>query len=232
MHWLYTIDGKQSYPGSWTLEVVDNTLIADLQSSSGMVGEFKFGSITGISGKVIEIPYLNLGRWVHASNPPGIFADTQNKIYVSEFIDWYNSDASGLFGESSSTPGGKFVLNLVTADHRWVADPNDKADPAKVVRNVSVINGGSFYWPKNDGKRNPARDRIMVTIGDDIKSVLPNIPNPKREYLQTTAEEVWATRMWYCKLPYKNYFEEEFAQWQECKDYGMEKINLNRQHDQ
>ncbi len=226
LYWLYDMGNKHVYSGTWILEVINNTLIADLRSSSKMVGEFKFGAITGISGKVIEIPYLNIGRWMHKSNPPGIFADTKNNIYVSEFVDWYNSDASGLFGESSSTPGGKFVLNLVTADHRWVADPNDTTDPAKVVRDASIINGGSFYWPKTDGERNASRDRIMVTISDDVKSVLPNIPNPKREYLKTTAEEVWATRMWYCKLPYKNYFEEEFAQWQECKDYGMEKINV------
>jgi len=225
LYWLYTI-GKDVYSSTWILEVIDNTLIADIRSSSKMVGEFKFGAITGISGKVIEIPYLNLGRWMHPSNPPGVFADTKNNIYISQFIDWYNSDASGLFGESSSTPGGKFVLNLVTADHRWVADPNDKTDPATVVRDVSVINGGSFYWPKTDGERNASRDRIMVTVNDNIAAVLPNIPNPKREHLQTTVEEVWATRMWYCKLPYKNYFEEEFAQWQEAKDYGLEKLNV------
>ncbi|MBE6366745.1 MAG: LamG domain-containing protein [Lentisphaerae bacterium] len=223
LEWLYTIDGQTTYPASWTLEVIDNTLIVDLKSPSAMVGEFKFGAITGISGKVIEIPYLNLGRWIHPSNPPGIFAG--ENIYISSFVDWYNSDASGLFGESSSTPGGKFVLNLVTADHRWVADPN-AGDPSRIVRDVSVINGGSYYWPKTDGKRNPARDRIMVTISDNIAAVLPNIPNPRREYLATTAEEVWATRMWYCKLPYMSYFDEEFAQWQEAKDYGMEKLNV------
>ena len=223
LYWLYTI-GKDVYSSTWILEVKDNTLIADIRSSSAMVGEFKFGAITGISGKVIEIPYLNLGRWIHPSNPPGIFADTKNNIYISQFVDWYNSDASGLFGESSSTPGGKFELNLVTADHRWVADPNDKTDPAKVVRNVSVINGGSFYWPKTDGKRNPSRDRVMITVSDDVKSVLPNIPNPKRKYLKDTVEAIWATRMWYCKLPYMNYFDEEFAQWQECRDYGMENL--------
>lgn len=236
LYWLYTI-GRNVYSSTWILEVVDNTLIADIRSSSAMVGEFKFGAITGISGKVIEIPYLNIGRWMHPSNPPGIFADTVNNIYISQFVDWYNSDASGLFGESSSTPGGKFVLNPVTADHRWVADPNDKTDPAKVIRNTSIINGGSYYWPKTDGKRNASRDRIMLTINDTIAEVLPNIPNPQRDYLKTTAEEVWATRMWYCKLPYMNYFEEEFAQWQEARDYGMEKLNvrlhgnINRMYD-
>ena len=223
LYWLYTI-GKDVYSSTWILEVIDNTLIADIRSSSKMVGEFKFGAITGISGKVIVVPYLNIGRWAHRSNPPGIFADTKNNIYISQFVDWYNSDASGLFGDSSSTPGGKYVLNLVTSDHRWVADPNDKSDPHKVVRSASIINGGSFYWPKTDGKRNASRDRIMVTVNENVASVLPNIPNTKRKYLKDTVEAVWATRMWYCRLPYMSYFDEEFAQWQEAKDYGMENL--------
>ena len=234
LQWVYTIDNKQKYNASWQLEVKDNTLIAELTSAEGAVGEFKFGAITGISGKVVEFPYLNLGRWIHKSNSPGIFAG--DNVYVSSFVDWYNSDASGLFGESSSTPGGRFELNLVTADHRWVADPN-AGDPTNVVRDMSVINGGSYYWPKTDGKRNPARERIMVTINDSIAEVLPNIPNPKREYLKDTVEAVWATRMWYCNLPRMNYFEEEFAQWQEAKDYGMKNLfvrlhgNINRMYD-
>ena len=233
LQWVYTIDGKHKYNAAWQLEVKDNTLIAELTSAEGAVGEFKFGAITGISGKVVEFPYLNLGRWIHKSNSPGIFAG--DNVYVSSFVDWYNSDASGLFGESSSTPGGHFVLNPVTADHRWVADPN-AGDPTNVVRNVSIINGGSYYWPKTDGKRNPARERIMVTVNDNIAAVLPNIPNPKREYLKDTAEAVWATRMWYCNLPRMNYFEEEFAQWQEAYDYGMKNLfvrlhgNINRMY--
>ena len=233
LQWVYTIDNKVKHNAAWSLEVKDNTLIAELTSAEGAVGEFKFGAITGISGKVVEFPYLNLGRWIHKSNSPGIFAG--DNVYVSSFVDWYNSDASGLFGESSSTPGGHFVLNPVTADHRWVADPN-AGDPTNVVRNVSIINGGSYYWPKTDGKRNPARERIMVTVNDNIAAVLPNIPNPKREYLKDTAEAVWATRMWYCNLPRMNYFEEEFAQWQEAYDYGMKNLfvrlhgNINRMY--
>ena len=234
LEWVYTVDNKTKYNAAWSLEVKDNTLIAELTSAEGAVGEFKFGAITGISGKVIEFPYLNLGRWMHHSNSPGIFAG--DDVYVSSFIDWYNSDASGLFGESSSAPGGRFELNLVTADHRWVADPN-AGDPTNVVRDVSIINGGSYYWPTTAGKRNPARERIMVTINDNVAAVLPNIPNPKREYLKDTAEAVWATRMWYCKLPRMSYFEEEFAQWQEAHDYGMKNLfvrlhgNINRMYD-
>ena len=223
LEWLYTIDGKTDCRASWLLEVLDNTLIADLKAEP-MVGEFHFGAVAGIAGKVVEIPFLNLGSWFRRSDPPGIFAG--DGIFVSALVDWYNSDASGLFGQSSSTPGGRWFLNASTSDHRWAPDPGAE-DLTDTVRDVSIINGGSYYWPKTDGRRNRARDRIMITVSDNLAAVLPNIPNPTHQYLQTTAEELWATRQWYTgTLPVPDYFDRELAMWQACRDYGMEKINV------
>jgi len=223
LDWQYTIDNKNKYNASWLLEVKDNTLIAELQADP-MVGEFKFGAVTDISGKVVEIPYLTWGKWIRRSDPPGIFAT--DKFYVSAFIDWYNSDASGLFGESSSTPGGSWKLNPVTADHRWYPDTNAQ-DKTNEIRNVSIINGGSYYWPKTDGKRNPARERIMLTVNETLDSVLPNIPNPTHKYLQETVNDVWCMRQWYIRtLPMMDYFEQELAMWKELKAYGADEINV------
>ena len=123
-----------------------------LSTDTGAAGELRVGALTGISGKVVEVPYLNLGAWIHPSYPPGIFAS--KNLYVSVFADWYNSDASGLFGASSARPGGHFELNLVTADHRWVTDPN-APDPTSIVRDVSILNGGSYYWPTTGGSTRP-----------------------------------------------------------------------------
>ncbi|MBE6368312.1 MAG: LamG domain-containing protein [Lentisphaerae bacterium] len=224
LQWQYTIDNNFKCHANWLLEVKDNTLIADLGSQEPRVGEFKFGAITGISGKVVEIPYLTIGRWFHASNPPGIFAG--DGVYISAFVDWYNSDASGLFGESSSTPGGKWFLNPATSDHRWMPDKSVK-DPTNEIRNVSIINGGSYYWPTTDGKRNPARERIMLTISDNLAAILPNIPNYKHKYLQETVNDVWSTRMWYVnKMPDLDHFDQELAMWQAFKSYGANKINI------
>ena len=223
LRWEYQVPNRGKVRSDWVLEVKDNTLMLSLSTDSGAAGELRVGSLTGVSGKVVEVPYLNLGAWIHPTYPPGIFASKD--LYVSVFADWYNSDASGLFGESSARPGGHFELKADTSDHRWVPDPG-AADPTDVVRDVSILNGGSYYWPTTAGKRNPLRERVMVTVNRTLASVLPTIPNPKlNKYLELTKNAVWATRMWYAaKLPLPDYFDRELAMWKLCKAYGMDHI--------
>ena len=47
---------------------------------------------------------------------------------IFAMLDWYNSDASGLFGASSATPRGHFVLNPISADYSYILD-GDATDP-------------------------------------------------------------------------------------------------------
>ena len=224
LDWSYRIPSAPPVRSRWILEVKDRSLIADLTTDRGAVGEFRFGAVKGIAGKVVEVPYLNLGAWIHETFSPGIFAG--DGIYVSSFIDWYNSDASGLFGESSARPGGHFELRADTADHRWVADKN-APDPTDVVRDYSVINGGSYYWPTTAGKCNPLRERIFVTVADRFDAVLPNIPNPTHRYIRETVNDVWSTRMWYVnRMPAPDFFDRELAMWKLCKAYGMDELNV------
>ncbi len=224
LKWRYQVKNLAPVTATWEIQLKDNTLIVDLATDSAAVGEMKLGAIQGISGKVVEVPYLNLGNWFHPSFPPCIFA--ADGLYLSVFADWYNSDASGLFGESSARPGGRLELNRSTSDHRWVEDPN-APDPAKEVRDYSVINGGSYYWPTTAGKRNPLRERVMLTVADRFDAVLPNIPNPAHRYLAETANDVWSTRMWYVdQYPEPDFFKRELAMWQLCKAYGMERFNV------
>lgn len=224
LDWQYQTPSAPDVRSRWILELKDNTLIADLSAAGGAVGEFQFGAVKGIAGKVVEVPYLDVGAWIHRTFSPGIFAG--DGIYVSAFIDWYNSDASGLFGESSARPGGHFELRADTADHRWVADPN-APDPTGIVRDFSVINGGSYYWPTTAGKRNPARERIFVTVTDNFDATLPNIPNFTHKYRKETATDVWSTRMWYVdRMPTPDFFDRELAMWKLCKAYGMDELNV------
>ncbi len=234
LHWQYETPLAKELIIRWTFQFKGGSLIIDVEADSEAVGEFRLGAVEGIAGKVVEVPYLNLGSWIRKTYPPGIFAG--DGIYISAFLDWYNSDASGLFGESSARPGGRFELNQTTADHRWVPDPT-APDPTNVIRSYSVINGGSYYWPNTEGKRNPLKERIFLTIADRFDDTLPNIPNPTHQYLRDTAEDVWATRMWYVnKLPVMDYFDRELGMWKLCKAYGMEQLNvrlhgnINRQY--
>ena len=231
------VDKRDKRTAQWKIALRDNTLVLDLASDlggkEGHAGEVIFGGISGISGKVVEIPYLTWGRWMHQSNPPGIFA--ADNCYVFAMLDWYNSDASGLFGASSATPGGHYELRSDTADHRWVAD-KDAKDPTNTVRDYSVINGGSYYWPTTAGIRNPVRERIMLTVAGKLENVLPNIPHGPNPDMANTRDAVWATRMWYVNKPTPDYFDQELAMWKECRFYGMDKLfvrlhgNINRMY--
>lgn len=226
--WYYVIDRKELRTAKWTLSVLDNTLVIDLASDlgekDGNVGEFHLGALDGISGKVVEIPYLNWGKWFYQkSSPPGVFVTDGCCVFA--MMDWYNSDASGLFGASSATPKGHWELDPVAADYRWVLD-GDPTDQNNVVRDHSVVNGGSYYWPTTAHRRNPLRERVMLTVAEKMANVLPNIPHPQNPDLPITKNDVWCTRMWYIYAPTPDYFGQELAMWQSCRDYGMEHLNV------
>ena len=226
--WNYWIDKKLPRTAKWVFSLKGNTLIIDLTSDlgekDGNVGQFQFGAIDGIAGKVVEIPYLNWGRWFYVkSNPPGVFVSDDCCIFA--MLDWYNSDASGLFGASSATPRGHFVLNPISADYSYILD-GGATDPTNVIRDHSVVNGGSYYWPTTAGRRNPARERLMLTVANKLANVLPNIPHPQNPDLPITKNDVWCTRIWYITAPTPDYFAQELAMWQSCRDYGMEHLNI------
>ncbi len=229
LEWRYSLPGGRTVAAAWRLEQMEGALSVELTGGEGAVGEVQVGAITGIKGRVVELPYLNLGRWFHASYPPGIFC--ADGLYASVFLDWYNSDASGLFGKSSAQENGHYELNAATADHRWVEDKGAAAK-TDAVRDFSVVNGGSYYWPTTAGKRNPVRERIFVTVGPRLDTVLPNIPNPVRPTVRETVDDVWVTRMWYVpRLPFPEYFQREFSMWKLCRDYGMERLNVRHHGD-
>ena len=86
LHWQYETPLAKKLIITWTFQFKGGSLIIDVEADSEAVGEFRLGAIEGIAGKVVEVPYLNLGSWIRKTYPPGIFAG--DGVYISAFLDW------------------------------------------------------------------------------------------------------------------------------------------------
>ena len=203
--WQYRIEGKAV---SVHLDVTakGKSLIVDVSADTGLVSEVRLGAYEGPSCKLLRVPFLLLRGHAHKSEGPAILYT--DKFFLSAFCDWYNSNASELFGE---------VKELGT----------EKA----------TYNGGAAYYKKSDGKRNAVRERIFFTVSDKFAEVLPNIPNPPSPHIETTRNAVWITRPWYMtqatydairegKQP--GYYEQEFDFWKKVHDYGVRNLLIRR----
>ncbi|MCX7598069.1 MAG: hypothetical protein N2512_04290, partial [Armatimonadetes bacterium] len=103
---------------------------------------------------------LRCGRVSGLRNPKAIFVPYLHingpvcvgyaeGLFVSVLADWYHSDFSIVL------PGG------------------GKPDASSME-----LLATSEYKPLTDGRRNPLRDRLLVTVSPEFADVLPDIPNP------------------------------------------------------
>jgi hypothetical protein len=125
-----------------------------------------------------KIAKLMLGRATGLTNPELIqipyvsygwnYTDPHllrdGKLFVFSHFDWYVSDASILIG----------------------------AD--KMGKNWAQYNGGVGYIPKTDGKRNPLRERLFLTVSPDVQEVFPTIPNPVSTMREKQCRRMWRTK--------------------------------------
>lgn len=174
----------------YDIRIKQKSLIIDVNSSEGKVVKLILGRTKNTPEPLlVKIPYITL----YGSKNPNVLCF--DKIFVSAFFDWYNSNASALFGDVG-------ILSF---------------DSAK-------FNGGVIYNPKTDGKRNPLKERIFLTISDKFEEVLPNIPNPKSPYKEITGKKLFLTRQNYKERP--DYYDYEFKYWKKLKLYGVDEIIL------
>ena len=117
---------------------------------------FHIGRTKGTpNADLVSVPYLSYGHvGPHVVHWDGVF--------LSGWLDWYNSDASQFFAEH-----GKPEADQV------------------------IYNGGSRYLPKTDGARNPLRERLILTVASDFHEVLPNIPHPRNPMAHLATGSVW-----------------------------------------
>ncbi|MDX9880598.1 MAG: hypothetical protein RBS73_00940 [Prolixibacteraceae bacterium] len=143
------------------------SLVVDLESENAVVTKMDVGTVQGLNrGKMIIVPYISMG-----DNGGYVYVGYNDSIFVSEFFDWYVSNASELYGSP--------------------------VDPEKNDNSALRINGGAIYKPLTDGSYNPVRERIFITVSSDFEEILPSIPNPKARNLDVLKKYMhthWGSR--------------------------------------
>ncbi len=146
--WELTAGGVKLRYG-YRLEVKGKSCIIDIVAEGGEAVQFDIGLQQGLPGaKTVQIPYLTYSwdGWPRVVCGKG----DRGPIFLLALMDYYNSDASELFGPADLTAPGALGYT-----------------------------GGARYYPTTAGVRNPMRERLFVNVSTDVQEVLPNIPNPK-----------------------------------------------------
>ncbi|MBN1342372.1 MAG: hypothetical protein JXQ73_06815 [Phycisphaerae bacterium] len=157
--WEISRDG-QSARYTYELRIKGKSLIVDVAARGGKATRLDIGLAEGLpSPKAIYMPFLTYGLdWPRIVCSPG----KDSPLFLLSLIDYYNSDASILFGA-----------------------------PRVVEQGCLAYAGGSAYMPKTDGKRNDLRERIFINVSSDVHEVLPGIPNPKCDTGDIARQYTW-----------------------------------------
>jgi hypothetical protein len=126
----------------YRLRIQGKTLIVELEGGNGKAAGVDLGYVSGaVHPRLIRIPYFNFGE-----GQPALLCTSG--VFVSSFLDWYESSASVLYGLS-----------------------NEETPQLK-------LNGGCQYQPATDGKRATFRERWILTVSRQFDEVLPTLPTP------------------------------------------------------
>ena len=119
------------------------TLVMDMTAQEPIVSQVMIGRCeNAVSPRIIPVPYLPSMNVLYTDNGT-------EKLFMSEFFDWEQSDAS-------------------------LVSPLDQVfSPTSVF-----FSQDERYFPVAGGSMNPAKERLYITVSPSIAEVLPNLPNP------------------------------------------------------
>ena len=151
---------EQQVAYSYAFAVKGKSLILDVTVVNAGATRLDIGDERGLSeAKAVYIPYLTYGvDWPRVVCSLG----SSNPVFLWAACDYYNSDASELFGISAIS-----------------------------VADTIAYTGGALYKPTTAGVRNPLRERIFINVSADVHEVLPNIPNPDSDTREMARECLW-----------------------------------------
>ena len=144
---------------------IANSLVADIEAPAG-VEDVKFGRPESVKGMCFTpLPYYTYGgqgEGIYRRPCVVTLGEGKGRFFLLASVDWTQSNAS------------------------WVVAPNWPP-----YRPPVASNGGTRYYPKTDGARNPVFERFVWSFSDRFEDVMPVIPNPRSPYRAVTADRQW-----------------------------------------
>lgn len=166
---VYKASGKhfsRNFECSYTIRQKSLVWTIEEKAKEGAVEEIRLGKTGSVDGgKLVDIPFLTYNPFANDSyvHDRPSLLCAEDLFYFTMF-DWYYSDASMLFG------GEKGITN-----------------------GMAAYNGGARYYPLNNKKRNPVRERLFINVSPDVHEVFPTIDNPVSPMRSNQADRLWYT---------------------------------------
>lgn len=156
---------NQRFDCSYTIRQKSLIWTIEEMAEEGKVEEINLGTTDNVSeGKLVGVPFLVYNPFANDSYT----ADAPSLLYADNLFyltmfDWYYTNASMYYGGEKGIKDGK-----------------------------ATYNGGVRYYPLNNKKRNPLRERLFINVSPDVHEVFPTIDNPASPMRSNQADRLWA----------------------------------------
>ena len=123
--------------------------------------------------------------------------------------------------------GDLFIFALI--DHYYTHASMLFARNKMLSETEVVFNGGSRYMPKTDGRRNPLKERIILSVSSNFHDVLPTIPHNPSPMGRITRSRLWKEN--WGMSPDKETHEKFYQGLKVLRDYGVSQF-IVRHHEE
>ena len=192
-----------------SLSISGRTLTAEFTSDSLAIRSLDAGFIEGV-------PSPRLFRLANLCNSRSdVNLMVCNDFFVSVLCDWTYSQATALIDDRP------YRLEAYGTPRDIEMQP---AYAGILGENSARVTGGAIYMPKTDGTRNAPNEKLRITVGPSLESVMPRNPNPQSKYYDETARLIYMTRSYCVGDPAS--VENEIAMVKLFHDYGARDLFL------
>ncbi len=192
-----------------SLSISGRTLTAEFKSESLAIRSLDAGFIEGV-------PSPRLFRLANLCNSRSdVNLMVCNDFFVSVLCDWTYSQATALIDDRP------YRLEAYGTPRDIEMQP---AYAGILGENSARVTGGAIYMPKTDGMRNAPNEKLRITVGPTLESVMPRNPNPQSKYYDETARLIYMTRSYCVGDPAS--VENEIAMVKLFHDYGARDLFL------